>query len=182
MDDSDAEVIARSLVEPSAFGMLFDRHAAVLLRFFVRRVGPDAADSLVGDAFLIAFERRAHFDRACVSARPWLYGIATRLLSRHHRTEARRINATAQLAAQRLLPDDFEQRAADVLDAQAERVRVARAVGSLPAGERDALLLLAWEDLTYAEIAAALCVPIGTVRSRISRARLRMRAVLEEVR
>jgi RNA polymerase sigma-70 factor (ECF subfamily) len=86
------------------------------------------------------------------------------------------------LAAQRLLPDDFEQRATDVLDAQAERVRVAAAVGSLPAGERDALLLLAWEDLTYAEIAAALCVPIGTVRSRISRARLRMRAVLEEAR
>jgi RNA polymerase sigma-70 factor (ECF subfamily) len=143
-------------------------------------VGPDAADGLVGEAFKIAFEHRARFDATWSSARPWLYGIATHLLAHHQRAEARRLRATAQLAAQRLLHEEFEQRAAEILDARARWRRVAETVAALPAADRDALLLFAWEELSYADIALALCVPVGTVRSRINRARRTVRALLAD--
>jgi len=86
MDGTDAQVIGRSITDPSSFGTLFDRHAAVLLRFLVRRVGPETADALLGETFRIAFERRATFDAGRVTARPWLYGIATNLIARNRRT------------------------------------------------------------------------------------------------
>src|SRR5437763_9173128 len=97
----DAEVIAASLDAPARFGVLFDRHATILFRYLVRRVGPDEADNLLGEVFRVAFERRQSFDVERRDARPWLYGIATRLLARHRRTEARRITATARLLSRR---------------------------------------------------------------------------------
>lgn len=172
---SDAEVIARSLGDPGAFAIVYDRHAAVLYRFLVRRVGAGAADGVLGDVFRIAFERRAAFDRGRSAARPWLYGIATHLLAKHRRAEARRLRATAELAASRPPPVDAADRAAASLDARGLWWRVADAISALPAGERDALLLHVWEELSYEEVAAALGIPIGTVRSRINRARTRLR-------
>jgi DNA-directed RNA polymerase specialized sigma24 family protein len=80
-EPSDAAVIAASFDDPAAFATIFDRHAATLLRFLVRRVGPDAADGLVGESFRIAFERRSSFDCSRANARPWLYGIATNVLA-----------------------------------------------------------------------------------------------------
>ncbi|HEU4427353.1 MAG TPA: RNA polymerase sigma factor [Myxococcota bacterium] len=172
---SDSEIIERSLAEPAAFASLYDRHAAVVYRFLVRRIGPSAADGLLGETFRIAFERRASFDREHESARPWLYGIASRVLAHHRRSEARRLRATAALAASRETPLDLPQRTAASLDARELWPRVADAIAGLPAGERDALLLHVWEDLPYEEIAAALGIPIGTVRSRLNRARRRLR-------
>ncbi|MBM4383507.1 MAG: RNA polymerase sigma factor [Deltaproteobacteria bacterium] len=172
---SDADIIERSLGEPAAFASLYDRHAAVLYRFLVRRIGPSAADGLLGDTFRIAFERRASFDRGHESARPWLYGIATRVLAHHRRAEARRMRAAAVLVASREAPIDPAQRAAASHDARELWPLVADAISALPVGERDALLLHVWEDLAYDEIARALGVPIGTVRSRINRARRRLR-------
>src|SRR5262245_38357308 len=98
-DDDDARVIAASLVEPRRFGTIFDRHATVLHRYLVRRLGPDAADGLVGEVFLIAFNGRDRYDLERSSARPWLYGIATNLVAKHRRGEARRIHAMARMAA-----------------------------------------------------------------------------------
>jgi len=98
-----------------------------------------------------------------------------RVLARHRRAEARRLRATAALAASREPPLDPAQRAAAALDARELWPRVADAIAGLPAGERDALLLHVWEDLPYEEIAAALGIPIGTVRSRLNRARRRLR-------
>ena len=91
---SDADVIARSLGEPATFSIVYDRHAAVLFRYLVRRVGATAADGVLGEVFRIAFERRAAFDCARGEARPWLYGIATNVLAKHRRSEARRLRAT----------------------------------------------------------------------------------------
>jgi DNA-directed RNA polymerase specialized sigma24 family protein len=145
--DSDAAAIKASLDDPSRFGVLFDRHATIVFRYLVRRVGVDAAESLLGDVFRIAFEKRAGYDCERPNARPWLYGIATNLLAHHRRSEARRIAATARLLAAPRLPE----------------------------GERDALLLYVWEDLGYDEIACALEVPVGTVRSRLNRARQTLR-------
>ena len=174
--ESDASIIAASLAAPEAFGALFDRHARTLFRYLVRRIGPDEADSLLGEVFRIAFEKRSTYDLDRENARPWLYGIATNLVAKHHRNEARRIRASARLVAQRRPEEEGgEDRVAAAIDAADLWPRVAEAVMGLPEGERDALLLFVWEELGYDEIAAALGVPVGTVRSRLNRARMRMR-------
>jgi DNA-directed RNA polymerase specialized sigma24 family protein len=96
---SDAEVIGRSLGEPEAFGLIYDRHAATLLRFLGRRAGAKVAEELVGELFRIAFERRKTYDASRASALPWLYGIGSNLLLKHRRGEARRLRAGARMAA-----------------------------------------------------------------------------------
>lgn len=173
--ESDAEVIRSSFDEPARFGEIFDRHAAVVFRYLVRRVGVDDAELLLGDVFRVAFEKRTTYDGARPSARPWLYGIATNLLAHHRRSEARRIAATARLLAGQVPPDDSTDRLVARLDALELWPHVAEAVALLPEGERDALLLYVWEELSYDEIATALDIPVGTVRSRLNRARLSVR-------
>src|SRR5204862_2864880 len=96
---SDAEVIGRSLSEPEAFGLIYDRHAATLLRFLGRRAGAKVAEGLVGELFRVAFERRTTFDGSRASALPWLYGIGSNLLLKHRRGEARRLRASARTVA-----------------------------------------------------------------------------------
>ena len=174
---SDAEVIGRSLDEPEAFGLVYDRHAATVLRFLGRRVGAQAAEGLLGELFRIAFERRKTFDAARASALPWLYGIGSNLLLKHRRGEARRLRASAQMAAAGEASD--KRASAKALDARLLFPRVASAIEALPDGEREALLLFAWEDLSYQSMAEALELPIGTVRSRLNRARAHLRELLE---
>jgi RNA polymerase sigma-70 factor (ECF subfamily) len=174
-DDSDAAVITASLDEPARFGAIFDRHATTVFRYLVRRVGVDDAESLLGDVFRLAFEKRATYDSERPNARPWLYGIATNLLAHHRRAEARRIGATARLLARRPPGDDMTDQVVEKLDAEELWPHVAEAVAALPKGERDALLLYVWEELSYDEIAYALDVPVGTVRSRLNRARENLR-------
>jgi RNA polymerase sigma factor (sigma-70 family) len=174
-DESDAAVIAASLDEPVRFGAIFDRHATVLYRYLVRRIGPDEADGMVGEIFRIAFEKRATYDLERAVARPWLYGIATNLLYKHRRGEARRLHAMARLKSQRLPSLDLADRVSATVDASEQWQRVADAVTALPEPERDALVLHVWEGLSYEEVAVALGVPVGTVRSRLNRARGRIR-------
>ena len=177
MEPSDADVIAASLAEPAAFGAIFDRHASTMLRYFGRRVEPAAAEGLLGEVFRIAFEQRASFDPSRTSARPWLYGIAANLVGRHRRSERRRLHAMARLAARQPTDqnDVVGEHAAGSLDAAEAWSRLAGTVDALPAVEREALLLFAWENLSYDDIADALGVPVGTVRSRLNRARRRLR-------
>jgi RNA polymerase sigma factor (sigma-70 family) len=175
---TDADVVAVSLQNPSAFGELYDRHAPSILRYLVRRVGPTAGEQLLGDTFRIGFERRASFDPAHETARPWLYGIATNLVRRHRRSEDRRVRATARLAGRRENPAGDDEQAIAATDARALLPTVADAVLTLPEAERETLLLFAWEDLSYEEIAVALEIPSGTVRSRIHRARRTLRQQL----
>jgi RNA polymerase sigma factor (sigma-70 family) len=174
-DESDAAVIAASLDSPAQFGAIFDRHATVLHRYLVRRVGPDEAESMMGEVFRIAFEKRATYDLERSTARPWLYGIATNLLAKHRRKEARRLHAVARLAAHRLPPLDLADHVSGTVDAADLWPRVADAVTELPTPERDALVLHVWEGLSYEQVAEALGVPVGTVRSRLNRARRRLR-------
>jgi RNA polymerase sigma-70 factor (ECF subfamily) len=173
--ESDAAVITASLADPGRFGAIFDRHATIVFRYLVRRVGVDEAESLLGEVFRVAFEKRATYDAERPNARPWLYGIATNLLAHHRRAEARRMGATARLLARRTAGDDAGDRVVERLDAEALWPHIADAVGALPEGERDALLLFVWEELSYDEIAVALDVPLGTVRSRLNRARENLR-------
>ena len=174
---SDADVIGRSLDEPETFGTIYDRHAATLLRFLGRRAGADVAEGLVGELFRIAFEQRKTFDVSRASALPWLYGIGSNLLLKHRRGEARRLRASARMAAAHEVAD--KRAGAAALDARLLFSRVAGAIAALPDGEREALLLFAWEDLSYQSLAEALALPIGTVRSRLNRARAHLRELLE---
>jgi RNA polymerase sigma factor (sigma-70 family) len=176
MEESDAAVIAASLEVPGTFGVLFDRHGALLLRFLARRVHPAEAEGLLGEVFRIAFERRSSFDLGRECARPWLYGIAANVVAKHHRSEARRVRATMRLAGRTTQPEDPADRVVPAADARVRWAKVADALERLPAAEREALLLFAWEELSYDEIALALGVPVGTVRSRLSRARARLTA------
>jgi RNA polymerase sigma-70 factor (ECF subfamily) len=179
MTPPDASAIKESMSDPAAFAVIFDRHAFSLHRFLARRVEPADADSLLGDVFRIAFERRASFDTSRESARPWLYGIATNLIARHRRSEARRLRAMASLASRRIEGDDdvVGDRAAQRVDAEHEWSTLVDAIDVLPNAERHTLMLYVWEDLSYEDIAVALDVPVGTVRSRLNRARRRLRGV-----
>jgi len=177
--ESDADVIMASLQLPVRFGAIFDRHATVLHRYLVRRIGPDDAEGMVGEVFRIAFERRHTFDASRETARPWLYGIATNLLAKHRRSEGRRLRAVGRLASQRLASSDPAGGVDDALDAARRWERVVTVVTALPEAERDALLLHAWEGLSYDDVADALGIPVGTVRSRLNRARRRLRELTE---
>ena len=92
---ADAELVSASLTDPEAFAELFDRYSAMLYRYVSKRLGPEPAEDLVGETFLVAFSRRRSYDLSYPDARPWLFGILTKLLSRHHRTEAARYRAAA---------------------------------------------------------------------------------------
>src|SRR5215510_518025 len=133
---SDAEVIGRSLGEPEAFGLIYDRHAPTVLRFLGRRAGAEVAEGLLGELFRIAFERRKSFDSSRASALPWLYGIGANLLLKHRRSEARRLRANARMAAGRAAAD--RRTSAAALDARVLFPRVAEAIEALPEGEREA--------------------------------------------
>lgn len=162
---------------PAKFAAIFDRHFDAVHAYLQRRIGRDLADELSAEAFLIAFDGRARYDLSRPDARPWLFGIATNLLHRHRRDELRELRAYARSAADPIL-DAFNGVDARI-DASGTRRKLVDALAGVPADELDALLLLAWADFSYAEIAEALGVPVGTVRSRLSRARARIRAALQ---
>jgi RNA polymerase sigma factor (sigma-70 family) len=172
----DARLIAESGDFPERFGAVFDRHAPAIHGYISRRLGPDAADDLVAETFLVAFSRRDGYDPGQPSARPWLYGIATRLISRHRRDEVRFFRAIARSGidpAAEPVADEGIRRA----DALLLRRRLAGALAALSASDRDALLLVA-DGLSYQEAAQALGVPAGTLSSRAARARRQVRVAL----
>ena len=173
----DAAVIESSWLEPERFAVLFDRHAPHIHRYLARRAGRQVADDLVAETFLTAFAKRDRYDLGYSDARPWLYGIATNLVGQHHRDEARQYRIMQRAVAEPEVPDHADRVAAGVT-AQATHALLEAALAALPAGDRDVLLLIAWEQLTYQEVSRALAIPAGTVRSRLHRARTKVRQVL----
>jgi RNA polymerase sigma factor (sigma-70 family) len=176
----DATLIAESCRVPDRFGPVFDRHAVAIHGYIARRLGPDAADDLVAEAFLVAFRKRAGYDPGQPSARPWLYGIATRLISRHRRDEVRFFRAIAQTGTDPAAGyggDPVAEEGIRHADAQAWRPRLALALASLSKADRDALLLVT-DGLRYEEAARALGIPAGTLSSRVARARRKVQEAL----
>lgn len=174
---ADSAAIGASLRDPEQFAVLYDRYSAVLHRYAGRRVGGEDAEDVVAATFLAAFRARPRYDLARLDARPWLFGILTKEIARRRRTEQARFRALAKTCADRPAAGHADQVAADV-SAQAARRAVAAALARLAPAERDVLLLIAWGELSYAEIAEALAIPVGTVRSRLNRARRKVREAL----
>src|ERR1022692_2336433 len=177
---SDVALIGESLSRPELFSAIFERHFAAIYGYLARRAGRDVSEDLTSTTFAVAFERRSTFIVGSDSARPWLFGIATHLLYNRMRGERRLVQATSrlrgELAAGREGSFGDPALAADGV----EDPSLARSLEALDASQRDVLLLYAWGELSYEEIALALDVPVGTVRSRLSRARARLRAELAD--
>ena len=169
-EPTDAALIARSLDEPRAFMPLVQRHQRVLFGYLARRVGRDTAEDVTSETFTRAFAQRHRFDLTRDDARPWLFGIATNLLRNHARSEARQLRAYTRHGVQDRSFDDHAGSDAR-LDATAQSAELAAALATLKPGDREALLLYAWQDMSYDDIALALDIPVGTVRSRLNRAR-----------
>jgi RNA polymerase sigma factor (sigma-70 family) len=179
---SDAELLALAIRDPELFGIVFERHFATIHRYLERRIGRDGADELAGEVFRIAFERRRRFRPVHESALPWLYGLATNLALKRWRNETRYTRAVARLevVSQNGHGDELEE-SDDRVTAGIARMRLLEALAQLPPGDRDVVVLVAWEELTYEEVAAALDIPLGTVRSRLSRARRTLRELLSDI-
>lgn len=172
----DAAAITQSLRVPERFAVIFERHGEAIHRYIARRLGPDAADDLAAETFLLAFQRRDGYDTTCPDARPWLYGIATNLVARRRQAEARFYRAIARSGVDPAA-EPVEDTVTARVSAQAGRGRLAAALAGLSSGDRDVLLLTA-SGLSYAETARALGVPAGTVSSRLVRARTKVREAL----
>jgi RNA polymerase sigma-70 factor, ECF subfamily len=164
-------VIARSTSRPEAFGSIFDRHFAAIHAYLARRAGASRADDLAAATFTVAFERRRAFRGEADSARPWLFGIATNLLRNEHRSETRALRALA-----RVEPGSVTQ----TVGVRGIDPRLALLLVQMHREQRDVLLLYAWGELGYEEIAASLGIPVGTVRSRLARAREHLRGALAD--
>jgi RNA polymerase sigma-70 factor (ECF subfamily) len=179
---TDAEIIRRMHRDPELFAVIFDRYFGAIHGYATRRLGRDLADDLAAETFLAAFDTWRRYDTTWHSARPWLFGIASNLIAGHRRAEARRYRALARVSQVATADPDSVNGPADRvavrLDAQAVRGRLAAALEEIGPPDREVLLLIAWADLTCEEVAVALKIPAGTVRSRLHRARKTLRAAL----
>lgn len=170
---TDAQLWKRGSAD--AFAEVYRRHEIAVVAFCLARSGdPGIAEDLVAIVFLEAWRRRGALRVEGDSARPLLLGIATNVLRSQWRSRARHRRALARLKIRETPRVDHEDASVERLTAQ-ERLRELRAdVRELPRRELDVLALVAWADLTYEEAAVALGVPVGTVRSRLARARARL--------
>lgn len=174
---TDAELAARFLREPELFTEVHDRYFAAIHRYVAGRLDAQTAEDIAADTFLVAFDRRATFDAGRGALRVWLFGIATNLVARHRRKEARHYRALARVGVPQAA-EGHENRVVASVAARRLLPQLAKALSGLSTGERDVLLLVALGQLGYEEVAAALGVSSGTVGSRLSRARKKLNSVL----
>jgi RNA polymerase sigma-70 factor (ECF subfamily) len=168
---SDSELIGRSLDgDTEAFVEVICRHEGALGAYLVRRVGREAAEDLLGEVWVAAFESRRTYDRSFAGARPWLYGVALNRLRRYWRSRP----------AEDLVPDVTSMAHGwdpwPAVDARVDTQAVLRAaLAELRSEEREVLTLVAWEDLTVADAARVLGMPAGTARRLLHQARTALR-------
>jgi RNA polymerase sigma-70 factor (ECF subfamily) len=171
----DADRVAGERRDDSErFDRLYRRHADPIFRFCLRRTGDWAlAEDIRSAVFYEAWRRRADVDLETRAALPWLYGVAANVIRNHARSARRRAAAMRRVPWERAEADLTED-IAERIDAS-DRASAARDLMSrLPAGEREVVILCLAEDLSYSAAASVLGLPIGTVRSRLSRARARL--------
>ncbi|MEH6372790.1 RNA polymerase sigma factor [Streptomyces sp. KLMMK] len=163
-----------------AFAELYDEHARTVYNHAFRLTGDwSSAEEVMSETFLEAWRTREKVEPEGGSLRPWLLGIATNKA----RNANRRVRRRLAFLARRLSADpvrDFADESASRIDDSRELDAVRRAVKALRRPEREVLALCVWSGLDYAQAAQALGVPVGTVRSRLSRARARLRRLTDE--
>lgn len=160
----------QSIVDAPAFERVFEENFPAIYRFVARRVGTPLADDLTAETFATAFRRRASFDPERGPLRPWLYGIANNLIRNHWRTEQHLLELDARLRSETEFRED-PSLSDERLTASLIAPRIAAALATLTGEQREVILLHAWAELNHNEIASALNIAPGTVRSRLSRAR-----------
>jgi RNA polymerase sigma factor (sigma-70 family) len=163
---------------PAGFGTLFERHGRAIYNYCFRRTADwAAAEDLASVVFLEAWRRRRDIRLENGSLLPWLYGVATNVVRNRSRSLRRHRSALERLP--RGFEADFADDAAARLDDEQQMRAILEAFQALPKRDQDVLALCVWSELSYEEAAVALDVPVGTVRSRLSRARSRLRAEAE---
>lgn len=170
----DREILSRlAQGEVSALAALYERYRLAVLRFVSNATSqaPDTED-IVQSTFMVAARKAKAFDGR-KNARPWLFGIAGRLVHRRLRGRARWMRTFEELA-RRLRGQHHDARRELAL-----RNELAQALAQLSERKRIVLLLAEVEGLTCDEIAEALDIPIGTVWTRLHHARRELRAILE---
>lgn len=169
------------LLGDEQFDELFRNVADRLFSYVARRVGPDVGEEIVAQVFAEAWNSRGRFQAERGDPAGWLFGIASNLLRRHYQRETRRLRAYDRAASEartHAISPDWSGDVVDRLAATDEHRAVSEALSRLGDVDRDVLLLHAWADLSHAQIADALDVEIGTVKSRLSRARARLAATV----
>jgi RNA polymerase sigma-70 factor (ECF subfamily) len=165
--------------DQSGLGELFDAHAQAVYGYALRTLGDwAAAEDAVSLTFLEAWRLRGTLHEGDDDLQPWLFGIATNVL-RNTARAARRHRAAMSRLAEREPVADFADEVVSRIDDGAQLAALRRALPRLRRSEREVFRLCVWVGLDYAAAAEALNVPVGTVRSRLSRARTRLRALTE---
>ncbi|HZS30904.1 MAG TPA: RNA polymerase sigma factor [Gaiellaceae bacterium] len=174
MSASDDTLWQRSRAgDTDAFGLLFERHARAIYRYCLFNVGDwSRAEDLLSIVFLETWRRREK-DLPAGKVLAWIYGIAAHVVRNQRRTERRYAAALKRLPEERPTPD-FTESSQDRLDAERGFARALQLLARLSADEREVFVLCSWTKLSYDEAALALGIPIGTVRSRLARARVRL--------
>lgn len=178
---SDAEIIAASLIDPECFGLLFERHFQAVFSYAVRSIGVVEGEEIASEVFVQAFSSRRRFDLSYRSARPWLLGIASNLVSTRYRSFERRTRAYRRALGREGQTEEFETKAAERVDASSHSVRVRDALAALRPPERTVVSLFVFGGLSYQEIAQVLGLREGTVKSRLSRGRANLRNALADI-
>lgn len=170
-DAADGELLARARSEPEAFGELFKRHSRSVYAYCARRTGNlDLAEDLTSVVFMEAFRRHRKLHLSNASALPWLLGVANNVARNADRSVRRYRSALDRLPALATSASS-EDDAIERFDAQVALARALDAISALTRAEQDVVLLVLWSELSYADAATALDIPVGTVRSRLASAR-----------
>lgn len=173
-----SEAVVASVEHPHRFEVVFDRYHGAIHEYLSRSVGPDRADEWAGDVFVAAFSARVRYDPMLGSVRAWLFGIAANIRRTRLRSDRRGQRAWTRVAPEPGAWDGGMEVAEEELDYGRRLAWVAGYLRQLSDIDRDVLVLYAWGGLTYPEIAQALGIEVGTVRSRLARARGRLRELI----
>jgi RNA polymerase sigma-70 factor (ECF subfamily) len=178
-EGTDTDLGARLRSEPELFTAVHRRYFRDIYRYAAGRLDAQTAEDIAAETFLTAYNQRDEFDPGRGGLRPWLFGIATNLIARHRRKEARHYAALSRVAPE---PDAEgpENRVVTSVTAQRMQPHLTKAMAELSPGERDVVLLVALAQFSYEEVAEALGISSGTVGSRLSRARLKLQKIIDQ--
>jgi RNA polymerase sigma-70 factor (ECF subfamily) len=161
--------------DPDTFGSLFDDYARAVYNHAFRLTGDwSAAEDVLSLTFLEAWRLRETVELTGGSLRPWLLGIATNTARNIRRAARRHEAAVCRLPRDEVFPD-FAEDLIDRIDDAGQIALLQTALSRLRRAEREVVALCLWSGLDYVAAARALGIPVGTVRSRLSRARKKLR-------